>query len=60
MSVIVRDELKSNGWEGSLPRNLKELLTLYQEVLIDTYGGGVTLTPARCGCNRVELVEPNL
>ena len=61
MSVIVRDELKSNGWEGPLPRNLKELLTLYQEVLVDTYRGAVTLTIApRCGCVRGEVVESNL
>ena len=60
MSVIVRDELKSNGWEGPLPRNLKELLTLYQEVLVDTYRGGVTLTTApRCGCVRVVFDEGN-
>ena len=60
MSVIVRDELKSNGWEGPLPRNLKDLLTLYQEVLKDTYGSAVTFVgEPRCGCVRVVFDEGN-
>ena len=61
ISVIVRDELKANGWQGSLPRNLKELLALYQDVLMDTYRGALTQTLIpRCGCIRVQIVESNL
>ena len=60
ISVIVRDELRANGWEGSY-RNLKDLLALYQDVLMDTYRGALTQTLIpRCGCIRVQIVESNL
>jgi len=60
MSIIVRDELRANGWEGSY-RNLKDLLALYQDVLMDTYRGALTQTLIpRCGCVTVQIVESNL
>ena len=37
ISVIVRNELIANGWEGTLPRKLDDLLEVYQQVLLDTY-----------------------
>ena len=54
ISVIVRNELIANGWEGSLPRKLDDLLEVYQQVLLDTYE---ILAPVqRMKCKHLKLI----
>jgi len=56
ISVIVRNELIANGWEGTLPRKLDDLLKIYQQVLLDTYE--ILRCIQRPDCKHLRLLIP--